>query len=238
MVYFSDLEPLPADADKDQLERLWRFRQELLNTGICWQFSSRDQFRRDFARHLAFKLNEFQQTSSPKREETARQTVVGDNNMQVGRDLNVFTSPPTKKTVIARRGGCVTSTKIHALVLRTLVDVVVQKSAAENARSEIANAARSEGVRGPSSEARGFAARSMIRPDSPENAAMANKASRSRQEHPAGRRRSPDSEHSCSGRSLSARPLMTCSRAEQRGRVQLIHERGDKNDYGCFGSVG
>src|SRR5439155_238471 len=90
-VYFSDLEPIPSMADRQQLERLWGFRQELQRTGLCWRFSSRDQFRREFARHLAFKLNEFQETNSATRDSTPAQTITGDNNVQVGRDVYVFT---------------------------------------------------------------------------------------------------------------------------------------------------
>src|SRR5437773_1757347 len=59
MVYFSDLEPIPSTADKRQLERLWSFRQKLQPTGLCWRFSSREQFRWEFPTHFALKFNEF-----------------------------------------------------------------------------------------------------------------------------------------------------------------------------------
>jgi hypothetical protein len=115
MVYFSDLEPIPSTADRQQLERLWSFRQELQPTGLCWRFSSRDQFRREFARHLAFKLNEFQKTAAATRESAPTQTIAGDNNVQVGRDLNMFTNPPSIKKVIARREGGVSTDELRQI---------------------------------------------------------------------------------------------------------------------------
>src|ERR1035438_2628473 len=115
MVYFSDLEPIPSTADKQQLERLWSFRQELQPKGLCWRFASRDQFRREFARHLAFALNEFR---APATHEAApAQTITGDNNVQVGRDMNVFTKPPTVKKVIARKEGGVSPDELRQIKL-------------------------------------------------------------------------------------------------------------------------
>jgi hypothetical protein len=117
MVYFSDLEPLPSTADSQQLERLWSFRQDLQPTGLCWRFSSRDQFRREFTRHLAFKLNEFQKRSTPTHESASSQTITGDNNVQVGRDVNVFTKPPTVKKVIARKDGGISPDELRQIKL-------------------------------------------------------------------------------------------------------------------------
>jgi hypothetical protein len=105
MVYFSDLESVSSTANEQQLERLWKFRQELQSQGLCWRFSSRDQFRREFARHLAFKLNEFRKMASLAQESARVQTISGDNNVQVGRDVNLFTHPPRIKKVIARKEG-------------------------------------------------------------------------------------------------------------------------------------
>jgi len=42
MVYFSNLEPLPPEADAGQIHRLCQFRQELFRQGLCWTFNSRD----------------------------------------------------------------------------------------------------------------------------------------------------------------------------------------------------
>lgn len=39
MVYFSDLEPKPSNADQVQLDNLWQFRQEIRQRGICFNFS-------------------------------------------------------------------------------------------------------------------------------------------------------------------------------------------------------
>ena len=38
MVYFSDLEPIPSTADRQQLDHLWDFRQELQSTGSVGGF--------------------------------------------------------------------------------------------------------------------------------------------------------------------------------------------------------
>lgn len=115
MVYFSDLEPIPSTADSHQLERLWSFRQELQSTGLCWRFSSRDQFRREFARHLAFKLNEFKEATNTTRKAAPAQTITGDNNVQVGRDINVFAKPVTVKKVIARKDGGVSPDELRQI---------------------------------------------------------------------------------------------------------------------------
>jgi hypothetical protein len=115
MVYFSDLEPIPLTADQQQLERLWSFRQELQPTGLCWRFSSRDQFRRDFARHLALKLNEFQASTDTAHTMAPNQAITGDNNVQVGHDVNVFTEPPRIKKIIERRQGSVTPEELRRI---------------------------------------------------------------------------------------------------------------------------
>jgi len=116
MVYFSDLEPIPASADSRQLDRLWNFRQELQSKGLCWRFSSRDQFRLEFTRHLVFKLNEFQKRP-PIHTAGTTQNVSGNDNVQVGRDLNVFTHPPKIKKVIERRVGCVSTPELRQIKL-------------------------------------------------------------------------------------------------------------------------
>ena len=59
MVYFSDLEPLPAGTSSDQLNRLEAFRQELRAERSCCTFQSRRRFREDFTTHLALMLNDF-----------------------------------------------------------------------------------------------------------------------------------------------------------------------------------
>ncbi|MBI3850448.1 MAG: hypothetical protein HY298_09185 [Verrucomicrobia bacterium] len=117
MVYFSDLEPIPANADNGQLERLWSFRRELQSDGFCWRFSSRDQFRREFTRHLAHALNEFKPRETRRHVTTPSQNITGDNNIQVGRDLNVFNKPPVVKNVIERRDGSISSEETRKIQL-------------------------------------------------------------------------------------------------------------------------
>jgi hypothetical protein len=96
MVYFSSLEPIPTTAKMDQLEKLWKFRQEIQSEGLCWKFSSRDQFRKEFSRHLSLKLNEFRSVKDAIKEKSSsknNQSIVGDGNLQAGGDINVFTKP-------------------------------------------------------------------------------------------------------------------------------------------------
>lgn len=108
MVYFSDLEPLPPNADATQVAQLWKFRQDLRSEGLCGNFASRQQFERDFRNHLALALNCFQSPAQPEHVATS-QTIVGNNNYQAGRDLNVFQKPPKIQKVIERREGSITS---------------------------------------------------------------------------------------------------------------------------------
>jgi hypothetical protein len=115
MVYFSDLEPLPPTADKQQLERLWSFRQELQEMGLCGKISSRDQFRRDFTRHLAFKLNKFIGVQPPNAGFVPSQSITGDNNIQAGRDVKIFTKTPREKKVIARKEGGVSAAELKQI---------------------------------------------------------------------------------------------------------------------------
>jgi hypothetical protein len=93
---------------------LWKFRQEIQALGLCWRFSSRDQFRRDFTRHLALKLNEREKATVPIGEGLS-QTIIGNNNYQAGGDLNVFTKAATVKKVIERREGAVTAEELRRI---------------------------------------------------------------------------------------------------------------------------
>jgi hypothetical protein len=121
MVYFSDLEPVSAGASKDQLERLWEFRQQLRAEKSCWTFQSRSRFRDDFANHVALMLNEFplgtKKRSSRKRTDTAvRQSVKGTGNIQIAGDGNEvyhYQRPPVIKPVLERRPGSITPAEEH-----------------------------------------------------------------------------------------------------------------------------
>ncbi len=117
MVYFSDLERVAPEANRAQFERMWNFRRELFAEGLCWSFSSRDQFRRDFNRHLAQILNAFKPTSPPARAAFPGQSITGDHNIQVGRDLTVFNHPPVIKNVIERREGSLSSAEARQVQL-------------------------------------------------------------------------------------------------------------------------
>jgi hypothetical protein len=115
MVYFSELEPLPPNADKGQIERLWAFRLELQSKGLCWKFSSRDQFKREFARHLSLTLNEFQSSHSKPNPVPASQSIVGDGNYQAGGNINIFQKPPKIKQVIQPPLGSVSPADLQQI---------------------------------------------------------------------------------------------------------------------------
>jgi len=111
LVYFSDLEPLPAIIDAGQLYRLGQFRQELYQQGLCGSFNSRPQFREKFSNHLALVLNEFKpvpKKSTRRRPANVKQTAKGKNIIQVGGNVEKLTvnqHPPVEKTVLERRPG-------------------------------------------------------------------------------------------------------------------------------------
>ena len=109
MVYFSDLEPLPPHVDADQLSRLSAFRQFLQTQGLCWNFISRSGFRALFQRHIAKAIHEIVRTRHEPVPGAARQSIVGDNNLQAAGSINIFTSPPQIKQVVERRPDSVTS---------------------------------------------------------------------------------------------------------------------------------
>lgn len=115
MVYFSDLEPLPAGVSTEQLNRLWAFRQQLRAHRSCWTFQSRSRFREDFTNHLALILNDYplgRQKASPKATDIAvRQTARGSGNIQIagdGNEVHQYQRPPVIKTVVERRPGSIT----------------------------------------------------------------------------------------------------------------------------------
>ena len=123
MVYFSDLEPKPANADARQMDLLWQFRQSLRPRGICWNFHSRDGFRKLFEDHLALVLNAFEPQTA--RAKNARKKPGGisqkaktktGNVFQVVGDANKFyAKPPVEKTIKQRRPGSVTAEEEHQI---------------------------------------------------------------------------------------------------------------------------
>ncbi len=123
LVYFSDLEPLPANADRSQLERLWNFRQQLRAAKSCWTFRSRAQFRDDFANHLAFVMSTFKRKERRKSRtrrsgSTVTQVIKGSSNVQIAGDGNLihqYQRAPTIKNVIERQPGSVTAAEEHQI---------------------------------------------------------------------------------------------------------------------------
>ena len=138
MVYFSDLEPLPAGAPTEQVNRLWAFRQQLRSEKSCWTFQSRSRFRDDFTNHLALVLNDFPigQEVSLRRKPAAspvRQTARGTGNVQIagdGNEVHQYQRPPVIKTVLARRPGSITAAEEHQIRewIKDLVEGTIGKS--------------------------------------------------------------------------------------------------------------
>ena len=126
MVYFSDLEPLPSNADKVQVEKLWAFRRELQTRGLCWRFTSRDQFKREFARHLSLTLNEFHTSRSTPPANPESQSIVGDCNVQAGRDVNIFPRPPKIKQVVQPPPGSVSPADL--LQIKTWIEDLAENT--------------------------------------------------------------------------------------------------------------
>ncbi len=113
MVYFSDLESVLPNAQQGQIERLAEFRRSLFAAGLCGRFSSRDQFRKLFRRHLAHAVNELRPSAPsvpavPTPTPSGAQFAYGDHNIQAQRDVNYYAKPPVVKQVIARREGSLT----------------------------------------------------------------------------------------------------------------------------------
>ena len=123
MVYFSDLEPMPKDADERQVQRIWSFRQELRPKGLSWSFSSRAQFRQLFETHLSLALNDLRPFQPPAAPASAM-NIVGDGNTQVAGNYQVFNQPPVVKTVLERRDGSLTPAQCQQVQewIKELVD--------------------------------------------------------------------------------------------------------------------
>jgi hypothetical protein len=117
LVYFSDMEPIPPSANSRQLNRLWKFRQDLQTLGLSWKFNSRHEFRTLFSNHLALLLNQFKAPTTVTRNKLRAsprgpiQKVKGTKNIQIIGDGNavVFSDGPTApKKIVERLPGSVT----------------------------------------------------------------------------------------------------------------------------------
>jgi hypothetical protein len=123
MVYFSDLEPLPAGASIEQVKRLSAFRERLRTHRSCWTFQSRSRFRDNFANHLALVLNDFplgrkRPLCRKPSDAAVRQSARGDGNVQIagdGNEIHHYQRPPVIKTVLERRPGSITAAEEHQI---------------------------------------------------------------------------------------------------------------------------
>lgn len=110
-LYFSDLEPLPAHADDEQLSKLSNFRAEMLPKGLAWRFKNRTELK-DFAKsHLAKFMHEMIRTKAKSRKkEASGVSQSGNGNTQiVGDNNNVYALPPVIKNIVAAPQGSITT---------------------------------------------------------------------------------------------------------------------------------
>jgi hypothetical protein len=141
MIYFSDLEPLPAGTPIDQLKRLSDFRQQVRAHKSCWTFQSRSRFRDDFANHLALMLNDFplgrkRRARRNPSYSAVRQNAHGTGNIQIagdGNEVHHYQRPPVIKTVLERRPGSITPEEEHQVSewIKELADGTMGKTRKE-----------------------------------------------------------------------------------------------------------
>ena len=144
-IYFSDLDPLPSDADASQLRRLEAFRREMLSKSLSWSFQSRKDFREQFTIHLAKIVHALRpKAEKPARKRSAtesRRTVKqkitgGTGNVQIGGDvenLHHYAAPPKLNVVMERREGSISPAEekqIHDWI-EALADATTGKTRSE-----------------------------------------------------------------------------------------------------------
>jgi hypothetical protein len=112
-LYFSKLEPIPADADSAQLSKVENFRAEMISKGLAWSFQSRPRLKEDFRKHLAEFMHEMISSFSIKapvrRKKPASISQSGNGNSQiVGNVTTIFQRPPIIRNVVERAAGSIT----------------------------------------------------------------------------------------------------------------------------------
>lgn len=112
LLYFSDLEPLPAGADEAQLQLLQVFRKEMMAKGLAWKFRSRTELKASFRDHLSrfmdkrMMKSKRSKPSRPPRVGTITQS--GNNNTQIVGNHNIIaTKPPVVRNIIKAPKGSV-----------------------------------------------------------------------------------------------------------------------------------
>ncbi len=131
LVYFSKLEPLPATAEDEQLQKLALFKARLTPSGLTWSFNSRAEFKELFSRHLAKVLNQFDaiaKATGQVKQPSVRQKAKGNGNVQIAGSVGTFNhyqKPPKIKKVIERREGSLTSEECREVqnMIKALVDL-------------------------------------------------------------------------------------------------------------------
>ena len=112
-LYFSRLEPIPADADSEQLSKVENFRTEMISKGLAWSFQSRSKLREDFRKHLSEymheKISSFRTRAPVRRKKPTSISQSGNGNTQVVGDGNtVYQRPPIIRNVVERAAGSIT----------------------------------------------------------------------------------------------------------------------------------
>lgn len=138
-LYFSDLEPLPPDADETQLSKLGQFRTRMLDTGLACVFRSRADLRKLVRAHLTRFMDERISKNKPQRKRTGNKpsgsiSQSGTGNTQVIGDGNhIYQRPPTIRKVTPAPEGSLTSAGQHQ-VARWIESLV--ENTAGSSRSE------------------------------------------------------------------------------------------------------
>jgi hypothetical protein len=139
-LYFSDLEPLPPDADNRQLERLNAFRREMRDKGLVWSFKNRSELKNQFQRHLNQHMDGLI-TAKPVGTKKPKKVAShihqsGNNNTLITGNKNkttIYQAPPVIKQVVPPPAGSITSAEQQQIVewIESLVNATMNKSREE-----------------------------------------------------------------------------------------------------------
>lgn len=139
-LYFSDLEPLPFDADHRQLERLNAFRMEMRDKGLAWSFKNKSELKNQFQRHLDQYMDGFiaARTIGAKTRKKAAPQIhqSGNNNTLITGNKNattIYQAPPVIKQIVPPPAGSISSAEQLQIGewIESLVNVTMNKSREE-----------------------------------------------------------------------------------------------------------
>jgi len=94
--------------DLKQADLVTRFRGEMMDKGLCWTFRSKREFQDLLREHLGRAIHQVtaaQPKTKPKADDRRKQSIRGDNNIQIGENhgtVQRFATPPRVVNQIAR----------------------------------------------------------------------------------------------------------------------------------------